>query len=346
MIFKNITSYVFNFLIIKNNSDFIKLSMDLPKLNKNIIKCLTPKEYLVIKKYVNENIMNMLNAGNISDAIQELNCNVYTEKNIFQILTKNIYNELHNKNLEYEYQSKLIIKDDSAKEKIKIIKNDILSLETKLNSLKQKISNINKEYCSICLDKLTMPTISKCCNNMFCFKCIITATNTDTKCPLCRTPINLNMLHVIDNNTKINYKEPEKENNNLLGKNENLNKIIKNNPNGKYIIFSNYSKTFDKVIDFIKNNNINYKIINGTEKKIKNMINSFEQGKLSVLLMNSDITSSGLDLHMVTDLIVYHKLNYQIEESIISRAYRLGRKKPLNVHYLYYETEIDSEIMI
>ena len=195
------------------------------------------QEYLVIKKYVNENIMNMLNAGNISDAIQELNCNVYTEKNIFQILTKNIYNELHNKNLEYEYQSKLIIKDDSAKEKIKIIKNDILSLETKLNSLKQKISNINKEYCSICLDKLTMPTISKCCNNMFCFKCIITATNTDTKCPLCRTPINLNMLHVIDNNTKINYKEPEKENNNLLGKNENLNKIIKNNPNGKYIIF-------------------------------------------------------------------------------------------------------------
>ena len=82
------------------------------------------------------------------------------------------------------------------------------------------------------------------------------------------------------------------------------------------------------------------------QKKIKNMINSFEQGKLSVLLMNSDITSSGLDLHMVTDLIVYHKLNYEIEESIISRAYRLGRKKPLNVHYLYYETEIDSEIMI
>ena len=34
------------------------------------------------------------------------------------------------------------------------------------------------------------------------------------------------------------------------------------------ILFSNYSKTFDKVIDFIKNN-INYKIVNGTEKNKK-----------------------------------------------------------------------------
>ena len=102
MIFKNITNYIFKFLIIKNDAKFINLSLNLPKLNKNIIKCLTPKELSLIQNFVSDEIKNMLNADNINQAILKLNCNVNTNQNIFQILTKNLNEELHNKNLEYE----------------------------------------------------------------------------------------------------------------------------------------------------------------------------------------------------------------------------------------------------
>ena len=49
----------------------------------------------------------------------------------------------------------------------------------------------------------------------------------------------------------------------------------------------------------------------------------------------TNINNYGLDLHMVSDVIIYHKLKYEMEEMIVSRAHRLGRTKPLNVHYLY-----------
>ena len=49
----------------------------------------------------------MLNANNINQAILKLNCNVNTNKNIFQIVTKNLTEELHNKNLESDYYKNL-----------------------------------------------------------------------------------------------------------------------------------------------------------------------------------------------------------------------------------------------
>ena len=60
----------------------------------------------------------------------------------------------------------------------------------------------------------------------------------------------------------------------------------------------------------------------------------------------SNVSNQGLDLHMISDIIIYHKLKEETEENVISRAHRLGRKTPLNVHYLYYENEMETNLVI
>jgi hypothetical protein len=335
MIFKNITNYIFNFLIVKNSIEFINLSLNLPKINTNLVKCKTPKEFYLIQNYISNDIKEMLNANNINDAILKLNCNVNTNKNIFQIVTKNLNEELHNKNLEYDYYNNLITNDKKIHDTAAKIKEKISQIKIKIDSIKNKIYLMNDEYCPICLDKYTKPTVTKCCNNVFCFKCIVTALNSQGTCPYCREKITLNDLTVIDNN--ITKKQDMDE---LSSKNENLLKILKDNLDGRFMIFSNYLETFYNIQDYLNDNKINFAILSGTDKNIKKNINLFDKGKINVLMAN--VNNQGLDLHMVTDIIIYHKLKEEIEENVISRSQRLGRSLPLNVHYLYFDNEIEN----
>jgi len=338
MIFKNITNYIFNFLIVRNDTDFINLSLNLPKLNQNIIKCKTPKELTLVQNYVSQEVKDMLNANNINQAILKLNCNINTNKNIFQIITKNLSEELHNKNLEYDYYVNLIGNDNKIQEIITNIKLKIQQIKTKLDSIKKRIYLLNDDYCPICLDKYVNPTVNKCCNNVFCFKCIITTLNNQGCCPYCREPLNIGELTVIDNNQqKINQMKNE---NQVLSKNENLLKLLQNSPISKFMIFSNYLETFYNIQEYLDSHKIKYGILSGSEKIIKKNINLFEKGKINVLMSN--LNNQGLDLHMVTDIIIYHKLKEDIEDNVISRGHRLGRTKPLNVHYLYYDNEYDD----
>lgn len=345
MIFKNITSYLLKFLVIKNISTYIKMSINLPKLNKIVLKCKTPIELVLVKNFVNEYIMDMLNAGNLKEAIKQLNCNIDTDKNIFQILTMNIHKELHNKNLEYEYYNKIITENPDNLKKIKEITDRIKKLEIQMTSIKDKIYHLNDEYCPICLDHFTMPTITQCCNNIFCFKCIVTTLHSSISCPYCRESIEIKNLNVISNElNKDTYIVKKEATIQLKSKLDNLMEILEKKSDGKFIIVSNYLETFDKVILTMNKNKILYGIISGSENNIKNIIGLFEKGKISVLMMNSQIDNYGLDLPMASDIILYHKIDKKIEEMIISRAYRLGRSEPLNVYSLCYETELNEPI--
>ena len=166
--------------------------------------------------------------------------------------------------------------------------------------------------------------------------------NNQGTCPFCRSKITLNELTVMENNLK-NIKKKEEENE-LKSKNDNLIRIIQNNKEGKFMIFSNYLETFYNIQNHLKKNKIKFGILSGTDKNIKKIINNFEKGKINVLMSN--VNNEGLDLHMISDIIIYHKVKEEIEENVISRAHRLGRKTPLNVHYLYYENEFENDLVI
>ena len=69
-------------------------------------------------------------------------------------------------------------------------------------------------------------------------------------------------------------------------------------------------------------------------------LNGFKTGVNNVLMLNSKFNGAGINLPMTTDVIIYHKLNKDLEKQVVGRAYRLGRTGPLSVHKLYYINEM------
>jgi hypothetical protein len=325
-----------NNIIIKNNDDFVDESMNLPNINQIIIKCLTPKELKIIKDYVNSDIISMLNAGNIQDAIAKLNCNVETSDNILEVVTKKIKKELHNKKQELDYEQKRIPDDKKLHdERILKIVEKIKSLESQCAAIEERIQKMKEENCPICLCDIESPILIPCCNNIFCLGCI---TRCKT-CPMCRSKIDLSTCIVINDTFKPLIKSEIKSDNVLCNKVDNLISILKTKPNGKFLVFSNYDRTFENINKKLTENNIKYSRLIGSNVVINNIIKRFESGEINIIMLNAINYGSGINLQMATDIIIYHELDLELETQVIGRAQRYGRTEPLNVYYLLNDNE-------
>jgi hypothetical protein len=334
-IFSNLQKIVFNYLVIKNNDEYVSQSMNLPALNQILINCLTPKAIGMIKDFVTQDIMNMINAGNIIEAVSKINCNADTDDNIFKAITSKLEKEIHNKKAELKYQSERIVDDTKSHEEIiRKLKEKIKSLEDKLISIEEKIKSYADESCPICLMDFTNPAVMKCCSNLFCISCL---TMINGLCPMCRSPFVLTDLNVIiKKDEKPVEKKVEKE---LLSKQQNLLNIIEKKPKGKFLVFSCYENTNDSIAKLLKQKNITFSKLLGSCGLINNTIDKFNKGEINVLLLNAEYYGSGLNLQMASDIIIYHEMNIELETQIIGRAQRIGRTEPLNVYYLLHNLE-------
>lgn len=334
----SMSNYTINNIIIKNNDAYVDQSMNLPNINQIVIKCLTPKELQIVKEYVDDDIIDMLNAGNVQDAIIKLNCNIETSDNILDVVTKKIKKELHNKKTELEYEQKRIPDDVKAHdEKIKRIQNKIKELEMKCGGIEERIKSFKQENCPICFEDFTSPILTPCCNNLFCLKCLSLCKT----CPMCRSSIDISKCTVINDSKQ----ETEKNNNanvkdhTLCSKADNLITILKTKPDGRFLVFSNYDRTFENLNIKLTENGINHNRLVGSNVVINSIIRRFEAGEIKVLMLNALNYGSGLNLQMATDIIIYHELDTELETQVIGRAQRLGRTEPLNIYYLLNDNE-------
>lgn len=330
------SNYIINSIIIKNSDAYVDTSMNLPNINQILIKCLTPKELRTLTEFVSEDIINMINAGDVQNAITRLNCNVETSDNILEVITNKIKKELHNKRNELEYEQKRIPDDRKAhEEKIKKIEQKIISLEGKYSGLEERLKSFKENNCPICLNEFESPTLTNCCNNLFCLSCLAMCS----KCPLCRQNVNIKQCTVIHDKKIDNKTDDNKKERTLCSKLDNLVTIIKKNPKGKFLLFSNYDGTFDNVHKRLNDEGITNNKLVGSSAVINSVIKRFTNGDIRVLMLNALNYGSGLNLQMATDIVIYHELDIELETQVIGRAQRMGRSSSLNVYYLFNEGE-------
>jgi len=270
-------------------------------------------------------------------SITRLNCNVETSDNILDVVNNKIKKELHNKKHELDYEQKKIPDDKKTHdEKIKRIENRINELVSKCNGIESRIKSFKENNCPICLCEFNSPMLTSCCNNLFCIQCLTLCKN----CPLCRSNIDLQKCIFIDDKKNIIDKQDNEKNEHILcSKVDNLITIFKKKPNGKFLLFSNYDRTFDNLNQKLNDNGITYNKLVGSNIVINSIIKKFISGEIKVLMLNALNYGSGLNLQMATDIIIYHELDIELETQVIGRAQRLGRTEPLNVYYLLNENE-------
>ena len=126
----------------------------------------------------------------------------------------------------------------------------------------------------------------------------------------------------------------------MLTKEDTLLEIIKNNQNGKYIVFSRVD-SFTKIIEKLNSNDITYSSLKGNTSHMMNTLNKFKKGETNVILLTTQHAGSGIDISYATDVIILHSMDIDKQQAI-GRAQRVGRTESLNVHNLCYDHELPS----
>jgi len=342
-----------NYILVKCNKDFVKESFNIPPIIEYYHLCKMSKYLKIIKKYINSSILDKINANDISGAIKDLGGKNETEEGIAALICADMNKNLSNKQKEREYISGLDILEDNKANRLKTIDNDIVIIEGKIKDLTERITEINSKICSICLDNVTQPIILEC-THIFCGGCLFKFLNAHThstinkKCPDCRAEIksteNLTAIVSIKNEIT-NDIVPVCDNINKIGKGilnkeDTLLEILKNKPDGKFIVFSRVD-VFTNIIKLLVSNGITFAELKGNTSHMMNVLKDFKNGIINVILLTTQYAGYGIDINYATDVIIFHSMAVDKQQAI-GRAQRVGRKNNLIVHNLCFEHELEE----
>ena len=197
-------------------------------------------------------------------------------------------------------------------ENLKRVQEDkVNKYKNKYEYFKDKIEN--KQNCPICMDIVSDIKIITECGHLFCYECSKIWFDKNIKCPYCRTDIDKSNNYIINKNT--NEIKSSKINK--------LIDIIKNIPkNEQVIIYSQFDIIREKLANIINNNN--------------------------VLLLSSNINTSGLDYSHINNLIIFEPFNSkkEIEKQLIGRIYRINQKNTVNIYRLIIKNSIEEELYL
>jgi len=362
------------FAIIRNNNKFIEKSIHIPEPIINMVHCHTPAHLYAIKNAIDKNALKAFNAGDTKKAIEILGCKGGSEKDLINQITQKLIDKKKLLEIKISERTTLLSTDIEKKENIKkliegsdstpeslslfdsvlmlttkniknhkaVIKNSkeqIVSIDSKVKGIQDRLGDVKSKICPICCCGFNEPSVTPCCNNIFCIECITIALSTSKECPLCRAKIHIKDVNLIINNTEDTEVEALRDNK-LKSKLENLIEIVVSSDSSKrFMIFSEYQETLKNIRQELDLLSINYSEIKGAGGTIQNIIHKFKNGEFKILLLNAKYFGAGLNLQFTDEIIIYHRMSKDLESQVIGRAQRLGRTDPLKINYLCYDNE-------
>lgn len=204
--------------------------------------------------------------------------------------------------------------------------------KTKTKILTEKFTNIFTANCTICYDTVKFPIIDINCENVFCVECLVKWLVNSSTCPLCRIKLNpeKDLVYIRCETTPLIR----------ISRHERAFEIINKNKLGKFLVYINFDGSEYKfLLDLLNVNKINYINIYGFPSVRNKVIKEFKSSlHTRVMLFNSNTQLykiASIEFQEITDIIIYNEdIPKDYQNVFISRAQRIDRKVPLNVHYL------------
>ena len=314
-------------IVVRSEGNFLKSSLELNnKVKTSYIKCFTPQIINQLKGMISPEIIAALNANDYETVAIQLGCKKSDENTILESILSHKYDEIEKLEARIQYYETIHQDASKLKERLESVKQSLSNLEVRLKS--------NSE-CPICYDdpRTTAPALTPCCNNWFCLSCITNSLKSRTECPMCRNKIDAKQLIVDTTNLPKKNTSPETEKkepeNITLSKDETLVNMILTNPKKKYLVFSDFS--FHVIQNSLSKKGIVCSELKGTAGHIRNVLKNFEKGDIQVLLLNSKHQGAGHNITCADSIVLYHKLNPELETQVIGRVYRLGKEVGVDI---------------
>jgi len=298
-------------VILKNDDQYVKISYDMPITNHIYYK-ITSDISKIFEGLVNQNTMEMLEAGNISGVLTLLGSTTERES---------IIDAFRNRKTKRLTELKCDEENIETIEKIQLIKDHLHLLDDRLREYALN------QLCILCNKPHQGFHIFLCCQTIFCGSCIL-----NDSCSICKTATTTHIPVKIDDLPDYNPEEITSLQH--LTKIQQTMNIISDACNKKILIFSNFNESFTIIKKFLEEKRIHYLELRGTKEKRDNTIDLYKTGHVNVLLLNTIHSGAGLNLQETTDIIMYHRLHDYQKTQVLGRANRIGRKMILNVHYL------------
>lgn len=323
-------------ILVKSNPEFVRQSFELPKVQENYYMCRIPNHISAIQPFLQPEIQNRINAGDIQGAIRAMGGREETEQELVTLVTQEIDRDIANREREQLYIQSLDIPSESKEARLKTIQDTLNGLKERRSALKERVSAISTQTCSICYDNFNSPVMLRC-THIYCGNCLVQWMRNQRgarACPTCRQPIQSSeLVAIVDSPT------PKKDIPLLLSKDDQVMEIIHSKPNGKFLIFSKYDANFWNIMQRLNQEHItNVEMKGSTTVMVKNL-EAFRRGEIKVILLNTHHAGSGIDISCATDVIIYHSMGLEKVQAV-GRAQRVGRTTPLTVHNLRYPSEL------
>lgn len=332
-------------LTIKNDDKYVASYTKVVEPKVFVINAKANPITNLIVDTVNSKVKELICSGDIKGAIAAMGQKVEDSYNIVESFTKSLREKIkHNQKIVDDAKAieEITGRDKSAKidkhQKLIDIDND------KIDVIKQRIESIKTDSCIVCVMPFSNPCIMECCKNLFCFACLITSLEiTRGSCPYCNQQAKYKVIgEAKEDKTATPVKKINMDKQSVL-KNV-LAKIAAKNSKARILVFSN---SVNICLDMY--NTFNCPLVGrafrGTQVSMNNMIQEYTAGDLNILFIDSANYGSGLNLEMTDYVIMFHRMERDIEIQAIGRAQRFGRKKPLNLIYIVDEHEKEVKNM-
>lgn len=331
-------------LVIHSSADYIKTSFEAPTIHHVNILCETPTNIRVLDQFISPEMLEMLNAGDVSGALQSIGMTAHTEDEITSAVTSSLQKDLENAIKTLDFKKSIDYSSDQIKAKaIEVCEQKIASIQSRISAINDRIKNAKEQTCPICYCDVENPAVTPCCQQLFCFSCLCESLKRVAACPLCRTRIDdLKSIQIVGNSGPV--VAPIVNPNKKLNKREAFVKFLKENPNAKVLMFSGYDATFNGTGTLLVEENIKYQTLNGSNARINKLLKEFGLGKWHTLFLNARNMGAGLNIDAATHVVLFHKMSQELEAQIIGRANRLGRTAPITVVHLLHDNEVTNTI--
>jgi len=279
-----------------------------------------------LKDHMNQDLMQMIDSGNIKDAIRYLG-GTENDSNIAELIRRNAYEKVQ--------EAKVKVSKYEGQQLEKWIQR-LSEAERTLASIEDRIKNIEMENCTLCREEMKNPTLLGCCQNIACVRCLVMWMKNRISCPYCRNE-NPALIHL----SSYSHKDQDEEKipiNTVPGdKFGFLEKIAASSK--KLLIFATHDNQFREIATCLKRKNISFSLLSGSVNRRQSMLNEYITGNTRVLILNSRMNGAGLNLQITTDIIMWHLMPLHLTKQIIGRALRYGINHTLVVHKFFHQEE-------
>lgn len=362
-------------LVVRNADEFVAASIELPETRSYRVVCRDPTNIRVLQGVVSSQVIECLNAGDVSGAIQHVDPTqrISSEENLVVLLLDRMGTRLRNLDIRITALSSLESEGGQrpAATELARLRAEREDVTRRMKVVRDRI--LASDTCCICCDDIRNKTVVPCCSNAFCFQCISRwmATRRPATCPLCKVELSRSDILVLappaapaDGRAQPaspaaaatpaspdELPSPPHILARLQQRSATLTKLLalddiltyrRIDPRAKFLIFSSNDNTFMSeagVTQVLDRAGVRHAQLKGNGQHVVNVMNNYRGAGLDALLVNTTHYGNGLNLENTSDVILFHKLGAEIEHQVIGRAMRMGRTAPLNVWYLLHEHE-------